>query len=150
MLKRISLPKQSNNMITPTKEWVDIFRNTNGALSVSEAIAIMNIAAQAPPGNYLEMGTHKGKSAQAALCGLQGTEKFFLLEPEFTNMEFLKEAIDGIGKAHTLYRGFAIGRNIWYRLYHGTKAKAFITHPYNLINSFCTHGRTMKSIFYKD
>lgn len=85
-------------MIKPDKKFWDVFRNTNGALSCAEAVAIMNIAAKAPEGNYLEMGTHKGKSAQAALCGLKGKNKFFLLEPEFTNQDFLDETIHGINK----------------------------------------------------
>lgn len=77
-------------MITPTKEWLDIFRSTNGALSVSEAIAIMNIAAQAPKGRYLELGTYKGKSALSAVVGLkQGW--FGLVDPEFKDIEWRDE-----------------------------------------------------------
>ena len=35
-------------MITPTPDFWKVFKETNGALSTAEAIAIMNIAAQAP------------------------------------------------------------------------------------------------------
>ena len=85
-------------MIYPSQKFLDVFKSTPGALSVTEAIAIINLAAQAPEGNYLEMGTHKGKSAQAALYSLKGNHKFFLLEPEFNNQDFLDVCITGVNK----------------------------------------------------
>jgi len=77
-------------MITPTKEWLKTFKETNGALSVSEAVAIINIAAQALEGHYLELGTYKGKSALSAVVGLkQGW--FGLVDPEFKDKEWRDE-----------------------------------------------------------
>lgn len=69
-------------MIKPTKEFLEIFRNTNGALSVAESIAIMNIAAQAPKGNYIyiEFGTYKGKSAMSASFALDDNSEILELE----------------------------------------------------------------------
>jgi len=69
-------------MTLPSKEFLEIFRNTNGALSVSEAIAIMNLSSQAPEGLWLEMGTFKGKSAMAAIYG-GNPKEFILIEPMF-------------------------------------------------------------------
>jgi len=83
-------------MITPTPYFWEIFKNTEGALSCTEAVAIMNIAAEVPNGEYLEMGTHKGKSAMAAIYGLQHRNKFFLLEPEFLNIDFLNETYKSV------------------------------------------------------
>lgn len=69
-------------MIKPTKEFWDVFKSTNGALSCAEAVAIANLAAQVQKGLYVEYGTFKGKSALAALQGLpEGL--FYLYDPEF-------------------------------------------------------------------
>lgn len=77
-------------MITGDNNFWRIFKSTNGALSASEAIAIMNIAAQVPEGRYLELGTYKGKSALSAAAGLkQGW--FGLVEPEFKDREWRDE-----------------------------------------------------------
>ena len=86
-------------MITPTPEFWKVFKETEGALSCTEAVAIVNIAAQAPGGvNCLEMGTYKGKSACAALIGLKEGGFFHLLEPEFSDPYFLDEAHKSIRK----------------------------------------------------
>jgi hypothetical protein len=73
-------------MIKPSEQFWKVFKETPGALSTAEAIAIMNIAAQAPRGTYLEMGTFCGKSAMSAAQQLQYGE-FVLLEPLFDNGE---------------------------------------------------------------
>lgn len=72
-------------MIIPTKEFLDIFRNTDGALSVTESIAIMNIAAQVNPcGKYIELGTHKGKSTFASVYGfMESTDYYTLWDKEW-------------------------------------------------------------------
>ena len=82
-------------MITPTKSFWEIFKATNGALSCAEAVAIMNLAAQAPVGIYVEFGTHKGKSAMALSVGLKDG-KFYLLEPEVAELGI--EYVDKIEK----------------------------------------------------
>jgi hypothetical protein len=74
-------------MILPDDNFWKVFRATDGALSCSEAIAIMNVAAIAPHGNYLEMGTFKGKSAMSAAYVLKKGE-FVLLEPMFAEKDF--------------------------------------------------------------
>lgn len=85
-------------MIIPAQEFWKVFKETNGALSCAESISIMNIASQAPIGNFLEMGTFMGKSAMSAVVGLKHGE-FVLLEPSFSepgfelNSEGIKKAI---------------------------------------------------------
>lgn len=73
-------------MIYPSKEFLKVFKETEGALSVTESIAIMNIAALAPEGIFLELGTHKGKSAMSAAYTLPKGD-FGLVEPCFKNNE---------------------------------------------------------------
>lgn len=73
-------------MITPSKEFLEVFKNTDGALSCAESIAIMNIAAQANElnGLWFEFGTYKGKSAMAAAFGMDKPDKsFWLVDPIF-------------------------------------------------------------------
>lgn len=78
-------------MITPTPEFLEVFKNTDGALSVTESIAIMNIAAQSPSENRcVEFGVYKGKSAMSAAVSLRNA-LFYLVEPEFANDEFVEE-----------------------------------------------------------
>jgi len=83
-------------MITPTKSFWEIFKATNGALSCAEAVAIMNLAAQAPNGFYMELGTHLGKSAMSALCGLSDG-MFVLVDPIFEDKKILDKVADTVG-----------------------------------------------------
>ena len=49
-------------MITlPPPEIIEQFKNTTGAMSVSEGIALYNICLLAPTGYWMELGSHKGK-----------------------------------------------------------------------------------------
>lgn len=66
----------------PSKEFIEEFKKTVGALSVCESIAIYNIALQAPEGLYLELGSHKGKSGMSAAIGLK-PGVFHLVDPIF-------------------------------------------------------------------
>jgi hypothetical protein len=67
-------------MITPTKEFWNIFKNTEGALSCAEAVAIMQIASLAPEGTYMTMGSHKGKDSLAAATVLK-KGIYYLIDP---------------------------------------------------------------------
>lgn len=84
-------------MITPNKEFWEVFKNTNGAFSTPEALALMNICLQAPSGNYLELGTHKGKSTQAAAQTLKDG-MFYLVDPIFSDEKLFEEVATGICK----------------------------------------------------
>ena len=77
-------------MITPSKEFWKIFKETDGAFSTPEAIALYNICLQVPQGQYLELGSHKGKSTMAAGIGVKpGT--FHLVDPIFEDHTINKE-----------------------------------------------------------
>jgi len=82
-------------MIKPTKEFWDIFKSTDGALSCTEAVAIMNLAAQAPKGVYMELGVAFGKSAMASNYAF--TEgRFYLVEPNFSDRDLEREVFERI------------------------------------------------------
>jgi predicted O-methyltransferase YrrM len=88
-------------MILPSKEFIDKFKATPGALSVCESIAIMNIAAQAPESSYLELGTYRGKSALSALVTLKNGS-FDLVEPEFIDENIRHDVMTTIGKTNNV------------------------------------------------
>lgn len=74
-------------MIKPTEEFLKIFKETDGALSVSESIAIMNISAQAPVnGRNYEYGSYYGKSGMSAMYGLL-TPSINLVDPIYIGSE---------------------------------------------------------------
>lgn len=77
-------------LVKPSPEFWKVFKETPGALSTAEALAIMNIASQAPEGRYLELGTHRGKSALSASVGLK-KGWFGLVDPEFKDKEWRDE-----------------------------------------------------------
>ncbi len=77
-------------MLTPNKEFWEVFKNTNGALSCAESIAIMNLAAMVKGINFIEFGTYKGKSAISAAYSLS-SGVFMLVDPEFSNEEWRTE-----------------------------------------------------------
>lgn len=85
-------------MITPNEQFWKIFKETPGALSCSEALAIIQLAALSPMGTYLELGTHKGKSALSAMASIPFGE-FILLEPAFAEL-----GLDFIESIHHLRR----------------------------------------------
>jgi hypothetical protein len=87
------------NMIIPDKKFWEVFKETPGALSSAEALAIMSVAALSPSGMWLEMGTHKGKSAMAAACGARFPTTFCLLEPEFKDKNWESATYYAIEKA---------------------------------------------------
>jgi hypothetical protein len=64
----------------PSNNFFELFKNTPGALSCCESIAIRDIASQAPKGTYLELGSHKGKSGMSAALGLK-EGVFYLVDP---------------------------------------------------------------------
>lgn len=90
--------KKIKNMITANENFWKVFKETNGALSVAESICIMNLAAQAPQGNYAEFGVYKGKSLISAMQSLNSKGVFYLVEPEFKSREWILEVLDTITK----------------------------------------------------
>lgn len=84
-------------MILPSKEFLELFKKTPGAISVCESIAIMNIASQADVGTYIECGSHAGKSGMSACAGLKNGGNFYMIDPvyDLTNLEAWKHTIQG-------------------------------------------------------
>lgn len=78
-------------MLIPSKEFIDKFKECNGAFSVSEAIALYNIVFDAPEGQFIELGSHKGKSSMVIALGMKPSSKLDLVEPEFKDHEWNKE-----------------------------------------------------------
>jgi hypothetical protein len=77
-------------MITPPKDIINKFRETPGAMSVAEGIALYNVCLQSPEGQWAELGTHKGKStSMIAASILEKSIVLHLVEPEFKNSEWL-------------------------------------------------------------
>ncbi|HRP30468.1 MAG TPA: hypothetical protein PKV73_01185 [Agriterribacter sp.] len=79
---------------------IDKIKETPGALSVAEAIAIYNVAKLSPHGLYMELGSHKGKSSMAAACGLK-KGVFYLVEPEFEDKNWASTVGDSISVANS-------------------------------------------------
>lgn len=83
-------------MIHPSNVFLEDFKRTNGAISVCESIAIMNVASEAPSGLYLDLGSHCGKAAMSASYGLS-SGVFLLVDPIFdlSNVEAWSHSIQG-------------------------------------------------------
>lgn len=82
-------------MILPSNDFINKFKETPGAFSVSEYIALYNVVLEAPKGVSLELGSNKGKSSQAVVLALKEGD-FYLVEPEFQNSEWQMSVIDKV------------------------------------------------------
>ncbi len=93
--------KPKLKMILPTnKDFWDKFRETNGALSVSESIFIIQAAALAPQGTYIECGVAYGKSAMSACVSLKGG-MFHLIDPIFEERKVLDSVYKTVASVST-------------------------------------------------
>jgi hypothetical protein len=81
-------------MKLPNQSFWKLFKDTHGALSTTESIAIFNIAHQAPEGIYLELGTFRGKSAMSAASGFK-KGVFHLVDPIFADPKTAR-TVEGI------------------------------------------------------
>lgn len=93
---------KNNKMEIPHESFWKVFKETNGAFSTAEAIALYNIAVLAPDGLYMELGTHKGKSAMSAIMGLKDGV-FYLVDPIFKLEYVWGEVMDSIDKLPSSY-----------------------------------------------
>ena len=92
----------------PPFEFWEVFKQSKGAMSASEAIFMYNACMQVPnEGVWVEMGTAYSKSAIVSLMAWVDREyyDFHLLEPEFRNDDFLKEALGNLTKFKTKFGG---------------------------------------------
>ncbi len=82
-------------MILPSKKFLEVFKQTPGAFSVCESIALMNICTTVPEGyNFIEAGSNAGKSSMSAAYGLP-MGNFYMIDPIFdlTNLEAWEHTI---------------------------------------------------------
>jgi hypothetical protein len=82
-------------MNIPSDNFIERFKNTEGAFSVCEAIALYNIADSAPGGTYCELGSYLGKSAMTAASVLKNGI-FYLLDPIYLNGEMADKLVENI------------------------------------------------------
>lgn len=82
-------------ILKPSPEFWKVFKETSGALSCCEAVAIANIAGDAPEGVYIEFGVHHGKSAMAALQSMS-RGLFYLVDPIFEDRELSQKILERI------------------------------------------------------
>lgn len=83
-------------MTYPTKEFLEIFKKTPGALSVAESIAIMNIAAMAPKWLWVELGSHKGKSGMSAAYVFGDYGQLQLIDPIYSDVSLAAKVESGV------------------------------------------------------
>lgn len=87
----------------PPIEFWELFKSTRGAMSTAEAIFMYNACLEVDEyedGVCVEMGTAHGKSALVTLMAWKhkGRKTLFLLEPEFSKIDFLSEVHRSIKK----------------------------------------------------
>lgn len=94
----VFLVKKIKNMILPSKEFMSEFKETIGAFSTAEAIALYNIVLSCEQGIFLELGSHKGKSSMVIASAMPTVSSLVLVEPEFQNKEWSQEVISNVSK----------------------------------------------------
>lgn len=76
----------------PSKQVIKQFQETVGAMSVVEGISLYNICLQAPDyGNWVELGSHKGRSSVMIASCINEKIELSLVEPEFSKIEWANE-----------------------------------------------------------
>lgn len=76
----------------PSKSLIEKFISTPGAMSIVEGIALYDICTQAPTkGNWIELGTHRGRSSIMIASNINENIKLFLVEPEFSKIDWANE-----------------------------------------------------------
>ena len=79
----------------PKNELIQKFTSTIGAMSVVEGIALYNICLQAPDyGNWIELGSHKGRSSTMIASCINKDIQLHLVEPEFKSIEWGDEVAE--------------------------------------------------------
>ncbi len=88
-------------MVKPKKEFWEVFKKINGALSACEAMFIVQCASAAPKGNYIECGVAFGKSAYVASRFLNDGI-FVLVDPHFENEE-INDSVYELVRCNEIY-----------------------------------------------
>lgn len=81
----------------PSPDILKLFKETRGAISIQEGVAIHWLARQAPEGDAIDLGTHCGKAAIMASAGFVTSRKFHLVDPGFdvNNAEAWEHSVQG-------------------------------------------------------
>jgi hypothetical protein len=92
----------------PSKEFIENFKKTPGAISVCESIAIAWLGSKAPRGTYIDLGSNAGKAAMSAAYGIMPEEEksiiggrlieyINMVDPiyDLTNLEAFKHSVQG-------------------------------------------------------
>lgn len=84
-------------MKIPPINIIEKFTNTFGAMSIAEGLALYNICLQAPNyGNWIELGSHKGRSSTMIASCINENISLNLVEPEFSNIEWANEVFNNL------------------------------------------------------
>ncbi len=85
-------------MNTPSKEFWEDFVKTKGAFSCCEGLALYNIVSQVQRGDFLELGSHRGRSSMCIAAAMPTNSKLSLVEPEFTDKEWVQGVFEKVAK----------------------------------------------------
>lgn len=99
-------------MITPTPDFWKDFVETKGAFSCAEALALFNITSQAEQGDFIELGSHRGRSSICIASGMPSVSRLFLVEPEFKNTEWSQDVLTKVMRwmpKNNLLQGYGAG-----------------------------------------
>lgn len=83
-------------MIFPSKEFIEEFKKTPGAISVCEAIAIRWLGSQVVSGVCMDIGSNAGKAAMSAANGIEVCA-LHMVDPiyDLTNLEAFEHSVQG-------------------------------------------------------
>ncbi len=107
-------------MIKPDSNFWKVFKETPGAFSCAEAMALIQIAALSPEGVFAEFGTHKGKSTLASIYGKRPSA-ILLNDLIFEDDDIVREVADTIRK---------IDKSITLRFYECESVNVIPQHKY--------------------
>jgi hypothetical protein len=83
----------------PSKEFIEEFKKTPGAISVCESISIYWLGTQVPEGGYyVEVGSNAGKASMSAAHGINRDDIFIMVDPIYNlkNREAFTHSVQGI------------------------------------------------------
>jgi len=86
----------------PPIEVINQFKKTFGAMSVVEGLALYNICLQAPKGEWVELGSHRGKSSTMLAAAIEEGSSLHLVEPEFEDKEWQDEVVENVANFENL------------------------------------------------
>lgn len=95
----------------PISFWAD-FTNICGAFSCCEAVALYDIVSNIEQGDFIELGSHKGRSSICIAAAMPNVSRLILVEPEFINKEWEEGVLSQVSKwmpKNNSLQGYAAG-----------------------------------------